>query len=137
MFQCISIYPEIRGNMHCLQLSISHHEIHSPFYSILILNVLVWTSGYNLTINLPRQTGDILFPILDWMSRSDIFLVLSSLILAVNLRKIDTNCIKWKKKCFVIFVWLIYYFILKALPIPPNKISLLHMYMYINIASDC
>jgi hypothetical protein len=42
-----------------------------------------------------------------------------------------------KKKCFVIFVWLIDYFILEALPHSPNKISLLHMYMYINIASDC
>ena len=94
MFQCISIYPEIRRNMHCLQLSIAHHEIPSPFYSILILNVLVWTSGYNLIINLPTPTGDMLFPILDWMSRSDIFPVLSSLILAVNLRKIDANCIK-------------------------------------------
>jgi hypothetical protein len=33
----VSVYfniSEIRGNMHCLQLSISHHEIHSPFYSI-------------------------------------------------------------------------------------------------------
>jgi hypothetical protein len=59
--------------------------------------------------------------------------IFTSLILAVNLGKIDTNCIKWKKKCFVIFVWLIYYFILEALPHPPNKISLLHMYMYINI----
>jgi hypothetical protein len=25
----------------------------------------------------------------------------------------------------------------EALPHSPNKISLLHMYMYINIASDC
>jgi hypothetical protein len=45
------------------------------------------TSGYNLTINLPRPTGDMLFPILDWMSRSDICPVLSSLILALNLGK--------------------------------------------------
>ena len=98
MFQCISIYPDIRGNMHCLQLSISHHEIHSLlFHSDFKNSCLDLTSGYNLTINLPRPTGDILFPILDWMSRSDIFPVLSSLILAVNLGKIDTNCIKWKK----------------------------------------
>jgi hypothetical protein len=49
------------------------------------------TSGYNLIINLPRPTGDMLFPILDWMSRSDICPVLSSLILALNLGKIDIN----------------------------------------------
>jgi hypothetical protein len=37
---------------------------------------------------------DMVISILDWMSRSDIFPVLSSLILAVNLKKIETNCIK-------------------------------------------
>jgi hypothetical protein len=46
-----------------------------------------------LTINLPRPTGDMLFPILDWMSRSDICPVLSSLILAVNLE--IAPLVKW------------------------------------------
>ena len=113
MFQCISIYPEIRRNMHCLQLSFSHHEIHSLlFHSDIKRSCLDLTSGYNLIINLPRPTGDMLFPILDWMSRSDIFPVLSSLILAVNLRKIETNCIKWKKKMLRHFclIDLLFYF---------------------------
>jgi hypothetical protein len=32
------------------------------------------TSGYNLTINLPRPTDDMVISILDWMSRSDILI---------------------------------------------------------------
>ena len=82
------------------------------FHSDFKRSHLDWTSGYNLTINLPRTTGDILFPILDWMSRNDIIPVLSSLILAVNLEKMiqialneQTNASSFLFDWFIILFW--------------------------------